>query len=351
MDYLLAKTTFFYNPAGQTGGLLLSICVLFLGQTGLASPLFYPSVEYPTVGTPYYVAIGDLNGDGALDLAVANQRPDYVSVLLNNGDGTFQAAVNYGVGDNATSLVIGDLDGDGDLDLAVATGGYVSVLLGNGDGTFQTAIGYGARGGVSIAIGDLDGDGDLDLAVADYWFDDVLVFMGNGDGTFQPAVNYGAGDGPVSVAIGDLDDDGGQDLAVANNNSDNVSVLINKGSYPIPDIKANGSDGPITISTSDTLSVTIELQAGDLSGEDCDWWVLAYTPYGWYYWHLSTYWLCGIVVTYQGPLGDVAPYEVLNYAGLPAGYYIFYFGVDAIMNGIIDVEQLYYDSVIVTITP
>lgn len=119
----------------------------------------------------------------------------------------------------------------------------------------------------------------------------------------------------------------------------------------IPDIKANGSDGPISISTSDTLSVTIELQAGDWSGEDGDWWVLAITPYGWYYYHLSTYWLPGIFVTYQGPLGDVAPYEVLNYAGLPMGSYIFYFGVDTIMNGFIDVEPLYYDSVDVTITP
>jgi hypothetical protein len=123
---------------------------------------------------------------------------------------------------------------------------------------------------------------------------------------------------------------------------------------PQPDIKANGSDGPISISTSDTLSVTIELQAGDLSGEDADWWVLAdaylYSAHYWYYWHLYGVWLPGVVVSYQGPLADVSPpYEVLNYTGLIPGNYTFYFGVDMNMNGVIDVSNLYYDSVSVTV--
>jgi hypothetical protein len=153
-----------------------------------------------------------------------------VSVLLGNGDGTFQSAVDYGAGDEPCSIAIGDLDGDDDVDLAVANSwsDTVSVFLGNGDGTFQSAVDYGAgEGPESIAIGDLDGDDDLDLAVANSWSDTVSVFLGNGDGTFQSAVDYGAGDEPFSIAIGDLDGDDDLDLAVANSWSETVSVFIN----------------------------------------------------------------------------------------------------------------------------
>jgi murein tripeptide amidase MpaA len=120
---------------------------------------------------------------------------------------------------------------------------------------------------------------------------------------------------------------------------------------PILDIQANGLDGFITINQSDNLSITVALDPGAKVGQSADWWALALTPYGWYYYDLSTVWLPGIFVTYQGPLGDVAPYEVLNYTGLPTGSYTFYFGVDLIMNGLINVGPLYYDSVEVTITP
>ncbi len=117
----------------------------------------------------------------------------------------------------------------------------------------------------------------------------------------------------------------------------------------IPDVKANGSDGPITITTNDTLSVTVELDAEE--DADADWWVVADTPFGWYYYNLLSGWLPGLVVTYQGPLFVLSPYEVLNTSILPIGTYTFYFGVDMLMNGIIDMSQMYYDSVEVTITP
>jgi hypothetical protein len=129
--------------------LFLSMAVLFLCQTGLASPLFNVRFDFEAGEMPYSVAIGDLDRDGALDLAVANGWSDNVSVLLGNGDGTFRSAVNYGVGEWPESVAIGDLDGDGDLDLAVANAGSdnVSVLLGNGDGTFRGAVDYGAGDG------------------------------------------------------------------------------------------------------------------------------------------------------------------------------------------------------------
>ena len=125
--------------------MLLSICILFLYQTALAFPLFRARLDFAVGNRPQSVAIGDFDEDGAQDLAVANGSGGEVSVLLGNGDGTFQTAVNYGAGIGPNSVAIGDLDEDGTPDLAVANSGSddVSVLLGNGDGAFQTAINYG----------------------------------------------------------------------------------------------------------------------------------------------------------------------------------------------------------------
>ena len=93
---------------------------------------------------PDALVAGDFNGDGRTDLAVANSGSNDVSVLLGNGDGTFQPQVTYAVGSGPDALVAGDFNGDGRTDLAVANSGSndVSVLLGNGDGTFQTQVTY-----------------------------------------------------------------------------------------------------------------------------------------------------------------------------------------------------------------
>ena len=182
--------------------------------------------------SPSYVATGDFNGDGKLDLIVANLGSNDISVLLGNGDGTFQAAVNYGAGSGPRSIGVGDFNGDGKLDLAVVNtnGNNVSVLLGNGDGTFQPAVNYAAgSGGQSVAIGDLNGDGKLDLVVANNLSNNVSILLGNGDGTFQAALSYPAGSGASSVAVGDFNGDGNLDLAVANFGTDNVSILLGKG--------------------------------------------------------------------------------------------------------------------------
>jgi len=159
------------------------------------------------------VAKGDFNGDGILDLAVANSScsapaPGTISILLGRPDGTFQAPVVYAVGVTPLSVAVGDFNGDGKLDLAVANfncdfvppcpSGSVSILLGNGDGTFQTHVDYGTGNQPNtVRVRDFNGDGKLDLAVVNYNClsgpcspGSVSILLGNGDGTFRTHVDY-----------------------------------------------------------------------------------------------------------------------------------------------------------------
>ena len=187
----------------------------------------------PVGQSPSSLATGDFNGDDKLDLAVANYASNNVSVLLGNGEGTFQLAKNYPVGGGPLSLITGDFTGDGRPDLAVvdSTSDAVSLLLGNGNGLFQqakqTVLGFTP---CAIVDGFFSGDGLLDLAIANSVISDgsgtVSILLGNGDGTFhQPSV----GDLPTPVVAGDFNGDGNDDLATANPQSDEVSILLGEG--------------------------------------------------------------------------------------------------------------------------
>ena len=203
---------------------------------------FAPKVGYIAGSRPRSVFSVDLDGDGDNDLVAANMGdpPEWigsVSVLLNNGNGIFVSKVDYAVGDGPRSVFSMDLDGDGDNDLATANMGdppewigSVSVLLNNGNGIFVSKVDYAVGDGPrSVFSMDLDGDGDNDLAVANQFSDNVSVLLNNGDGTFAPRVDYGAGVDPMSVFIADLDGDADNDLAVGKQSSNNVSVFLNNG--------------------------------------------------------------------------------------------------------------------------
>jgi hypothetical protein len=215
--------------------------------------------DYPTGGT-----IADMNGDGVPDVVTANYHGDSVSVLLGVGDGTFLAASTYPtVAGGATSnLAVGDLDGDGFPDV-IATNpeaGSVSQFKGHSDGTLDPAIDVpvgimGASSPFSAAIADFDRDGKNDVAIADMTSRTIIVRLGNGDGTFRPEVAYPVGGIPALIVVAsDMNLDGKVDLVCANRGSDDVTVLLGRGDGTFDDavVSTTGAGtGPYSIAVAD----------------------------------------------------------------------------------------------------
>jgi len=270
------------------------------GDGSFQPPNFYDTED---VSTCCLVA-GDFTGDGHTDLAVvgSDYNGSQVSVLLGNGDGTFQPQVTYALPPSSfpTGIVAGDFAGDGRIDLAVVgqnvdsqigNDGEVWVLLGNGDGTFQPAVTYAlglsvgavAGGSPQMVAGDFTGDGRTDLAItcADTADNagEVAVLLANSDGTFDPPVTYTVPEGAVGIVAGDFTGDGRLDLAVANGAFDNVSVLLGNGdgtfqsqaTYPIPEIalaivagdfNGDGRTDLAVVGAGDTLSVLLANDEG-----------------------------------------------------------------------------------------
>ena len=199
-----------------------------------------PGSPYPAGSSPDFVAVGDFNGDGLPDLAVANLESNNVTVLLGSAAGYFAAAPGspFPVGSSPDSVAVGDFNGDGKLDLAIANkgDGTVTVLLGNGKGGF-TAAGSALTVGskpYSVVAADFNGDGNLDLAIANFGDSTITVLLGDGGGGFAEAAGSPFSVGPVgafpaSLAVADFNGDNQPDLAIANFGDDTVSVLLGNG--------------------------------------------------------------------------------------------------------------------------
>ena len=189
--------------------------VLGRGDGTFAAPVRYPAGTHPTA-----VALADFNGDGSLDVAVANLDSMNVSVLPGRGDGTLSPAVSTTTGPRPTLLAIADFNADGRPDLAVPYEGFpdfeptggLSILIGRGDGTFSLSGADAGPAPSGAATGDFDGDGHQDVAVGDALNESALVLLGMGDGTFAAPRRFHAGHGPIFVVAADVDADGFLDL-------------------------------------------------------------------------------------------------------------------------------------------
>lgn len=265
--YSLQKFTPIYSPA----------------KAGITATDFSPKQDYTSGANPIAVAIGDLDGDGKADLAVANFGAATVSVYRNTATGgsieagSFASKVDFATGNNPYAIAIGDLDRDGKPELVVAneSSGTVSVLRNtatNGSittGSFAARVDYNTGlNPRSVAIGDLDGDGKPDMAVANSSSSTLSVFRNVSatgvinNGSFAPKVDFVSGSAPVSVAIGDLDGDGRSELVVTNQGANTVSVLRNTSASG--SIGAGSFAGKIDFATG---TAPISVAIGDLDGD------------------------------------------------------------------------------------
>jgi hypothetical protein len=281
------------GAAGGHGDFTLAFTNLDQFATPRNTSLLFPAGQGPSEE-----AVADLTGNGRMDLVVSDAQSNTVSVLLNNGDGTFQAPRQYAVGaytvpvvaqslapNLGRGLVVADLTGNGIPDIIVTNyaSDDVSVLLGRGDGTFEPQRRYDATvGPFALAVGDLNGDGIPDLVVVSSTgsHGKIAVLLGRGDGSFKPPLLF---DSPLTdqnplarVKLADLTGNGRLDMLLASLGDPNIHVLLGNGdgtfragpSIPMPagalavaDLNQDGIPDVVETYFNDTVS--FELGRGD----------------------------------------------------------------------------------------
>ena len=200
--------------AGLPGGQRVSVLL------GNGDGTFQNASVFRAGPFPNSVAVADFNNNGKPDIVVANNKTNQgrVSVLFGDGHGGFSPPIGYMTAIEAKSVVARDFNGDGNVDLAVGTSrdGVVSILLGNGDGTFQAHQDFASSDPPDfVAVADFNGDSKLDLVTAArYAQARFSVLLGNGDGTFQAPIDTTTVLNPMDFAAGDVDGDGITDMAV-----------------------------------------------------------------------------------------------------------------------------------------
>lgn len=237
--------------AGELGSVMM---LVNNGDGTFAEPVVVLEGVGPDRLGPGWVVVGDYNADTILDLAVSCGRGASVRILLGIGDGTFAEPLDHVIHSAPYTLRSGDFNGDGIPDLIASHGRLlaqgderVSVLLGNGDGTFQPFIRHDiGTNPLGVITGDFNGDGLSDIVVSNPPPDPfslrniIHVGLSNGDGTFTNLDPITTGSAPLGLVVEDFDLVNGLDLAVTNANPNfgkvpgSVSILLNDGMWPGP---------------------------------------------------------------------------------------------------------------------
>ena len=247
------------NGSSSTAG-------VFLGQAngGFASMTAYSTGAF---SYPRSVALGDVNGDGRLDIVTANSSRSEVGVLLGQISGGFAPVTAYSVGATSypSSVTLGDVNGDGRLDIVTANGNSstVGVLLGQAGGGFAPVTIYstGASSNPnSVTLGDVNGDGQLDIVTANTDAGTAGVLLGQTRGSFGSVTAYstGANSAPHSVTLGDVNGDGRLDIVTANSNTATAGVLLGQTS---------GGFGPVTTYSTGGFNSPYSASLGDMNGD------------------------------------------------------------------------------------
>ncbi len=191
----------------------------------------YVNTQNATTGTgPLGIAAGDFNKDGKLDLAVSNTTAGTVSILLGNGDGTFQTQTTFNAGTSPYGIAVTDLDGDGNLDLVIGSlSTTITLARGSGTGTFTTTSLTGLSSPAYPAIADINAGGKVDMAVANIGTSTIKVFSSNGSGGFQAPTTLTPPGTITSLILADFSGDGKLDIAAADSTTGNVDVFLGNG--------------------------------------------------------------------------------------------------------------------------
>src|SRR5262245_44456054 len=204
------------------------------GAGVFADPTYFPAGCH----RPWGLATADMNDDGIVDLVAGCVQDERAAVSLGNGDGTFTAAASQDAGGTPWQVAVGDVDGDGKVDAALANaftndqGG--ALLRGNGDGTLDAPVFVSMPGHTPASdLGDLDGDGDLDWILSSFGGGVWRIYVNDGNGNFSFGQDIPAPSNPSCAVMLDFDNDGDIDLALSDEIAD-VVTLAQNASGPSP---------------------------------------------------------------------------------------------------------------------
>ena len=324
----IADSTFTNNDIIYWGG-----AIQFLDAAGtITNCLFYDNIAGN--GGSGYAAVTYYEGSGGGDII------NITNCTFENNTGDYtnprsDAIHNRGAIINVTNSIFWNNSGTAALYNASGYGGSITVSY------------CDLQGGVPTTCTDGGNNINLDPAFAgttDHHLTtgSPCIDVGNNSATYLPAKDF---EGDNRKIDGDR------------NGSEIVDMGVDEyNPAPVPDLTANGSDGPITIAEGDSLEILLSLDAVDYAGENADWWILKKTPdpppNKWFYFDMPTKaWVAGRFPTKQGSLFDVPPKKIPKTGGLTPGTYRFYFAVDMNMDGNITLNEIFYDMVKVIITP